>query len=180
MDKRKLTISAYEYFAGGLKNAGMNFKAPYLVGLDLGNPMNHGALIRLGANIGAHKVFFTSDPQKFSMIKIQKTAGSSHTSMPFEFTSFENIIKKVPGDYQWVAIETTKGATSLYETTLPDKCIFIAGNESYGITDEVLQHCDKHVYIPPPGMTKSMNISHAMAVTIFEWYRQQCFTSDNV
>lgn len=180
MEKRNLTISAYEYFADGSKNAGMNLKAPYLVGLDLGNPMNHGALIRLGANIGAQKVFFTSDPQSFSMIKIQKTAGSSHTFMPFEFTCFEKIIKEVPGDYQWIAIETTKEATNLYKTILPDKCVFIAGNESYGMPDNVLKHCDKHVYIPPPGKTKSMNISHAMAVTIFEWYRQQCFASDSL
>lgn len=180
MDKRNLAITAYKYFADNKSDEGSNLNAPYLVGLDLGNPMNHGAMIRLGANIGARRVFFTSDPQQFSMIKIQKTAGSSHTYMPFEFTSFENIVKEVPGDYQWIAIETTKEATNLYKTTLPDKCVFIAGNESYGMPDRVLQHCHKHVYIPPPGKTKSMNVSHATAVTIFEWFRQQSSESRNL
>ena len=172
MEEHNKTIPAYEYFSGSRENSQM-VKAPYLVGFDLGNPMNHGALIRLGANIGAHKVFFTSDPQKFSMIKIQKTAGSSHTQMPFEFTSFEKILKEVPTDYQWVVIETTQAATNLYETDLPDKCVFIAGNESYGLPDKVIQHSDKQVFIPMGGRTKSMNVSHAMAVTIFEWLRQK-------
>lgn len=179
MDKRKETIPAYEYFSGSKENSQM-VKAPYLVGFDLGNPMNHGALIRLGANIGARKVFFTSDPQRFSMIKIQKTAGSSHTQMPFEFTSFEKILEEVPADYQWVVIETTKEATNLYETDLPDKCVFIAGNESYGLPDNVIHHSDKQVFIPMSGRTKSMNVSHAMAVTIFEWYRQQSHKQGNL
>lgn len=173
MDRRDAIVPAYKYFSGSSQNNGVSDNAPYIVGLDLRNPMNHGALIRLGANIGARKVFFTSDPTHFSMTKIKKSAGSSHTSMDFVFTSFEKIVEEIPEDYAWIAIETSKKATNLYETKLPEKCVFIAGNESYGLPDKVIGHCGYQVFIPMKGNTKSMNVSHALAVTIFEWLRQR-------
>lgn len=173
MAKRNQTIPSYQYFdkdpAGGRRAV----YAPYLVGHNLGNPMNHGAIIRLGANIGAKKVFFTSNPERFSMIKIRKTAGSSHTHMSFEFTNWQAITEAIPPDYHWVAIETTDAASNLYQTRLPEKCVFVAGNESYGLPEEVLSKCTMHIYIPTKGHTKSLNVSHAMAVTIFEWLRQR-------
>ena len=36
-----------------------------------------------------------------------------------------------------------------------------------------LKHSDLKVYIPMPGGCKSMNISHALTVAGFEWYRRK-------
>ena len=49
---------------------------------------------------------------------------------------------------------------------------FVVGNESRGIREEILEQCDKIVYIPVPGPTRSLNVSHAAAVALFEWQRQ--------
>lgn len=166
------TVPSFAYFSDKDSRFPDEKVSGYIVGYDLRNPMNHGALIRLGDNVGAKKVFFTSDPQRFSLTKIKKTAGSSHTHMAFEFTEWNQIKKEVPDDYTWLAIETSAKAEQLYQAKLPGKCVFVVGNETHGLPTEILEQCEQHVYIPMPGHTKSMNVSHAAAVVLFEWVRR--------
>ena len=167
------TIPAYQYFEAEKQHKLKTETEVYIVGDDLRNPMNHGALIRLADNIGAKRVFFTSNPERFSQTKIQKTAGSSNTHMPYEFTDWDNIKAQIPGDYSWYAVETSATAKSLYETAFVDRCVFVVGNETNGLSPDVLKLCQTHVYIPVPGHTKSLNVSHAAAVVLFEWVRQK-------
>lgn len=171
-EKQEGTIPAFDYFSDKSESLPEGKSGSFLIGYDLRNPMNHGALIRLGDNIGTHKVYFTSDPDRFSLTKIRKTAGSSHTHMNFAFADWDKIRKEIPEDYTWIAIETSPKAQMLYHTQLPEKCVFVVGNETHGLPDEILEQCEQHVYIPMPGHTKSMNVSHAAAVTVFEWVRQ--------
>ena len=55
--------------------------------------------------------------------------------------------------------------------TLPTLIIF--GNEREGISDEVAHHTSQFVAIPMMGMTKSLNISVACAVILYEAFRQR-------
>lgn len=167
------TIPAFQYFEADKQYRISEKTGIYIVGDDLRNPMNHGALIRLADNVGAKKVFFTSNPERFSQTKIQKTAGSSHTHMTYEFTNWDNIKAQIPDGFSWYAIETSAKAKSAYETAFADKCVFVVGNETLGLSPDVLNLCQTHVYIPVPGHTRSLNVSHAAAVVLFEWVRQK-------
>ncbi len=148
---------------------------PYVIGVELRSPDNVGAIIRLADNIGAKKAFFIGESDSYRNRKIGRKASSAGKSMNWDITTLEKIKEEIPQDYTWIAIETAAGATNLYTTQLPEKCVFIAGNERFGMNDDFLKNCDQKVYIPMPGFTKSMNVSHAMSVTLFEWYRQQYF-----
>lgn len=167
------TIPAFQYFEAEKQHKLKTDTEFYIVGDDLRNPMNHGALIRLADNVGAKKVFFTSNPERFSQTKIQKTAGSSHTHMTYEFANWDNIKAQIPEGYSWYAIETSGKAVNLFDAAFPEKCVFVVGNETNGLSAEVLELCKNHVYIPVPGHTKSLNVSHAAAVVLFEWVRQK-------
>ena len=80
--------------------------------------------------------------------------------------------KIVPEGKTIVAIETADNATCIYDTQLPEDLAFIVGGESHGLSEELLSQCDMVVYIPVPGPTRSLNVSHAAAVALFEWQRQ--------
>ncbi|MBI9035850.1 MAG: TrmH family RNA methyltransferase [Bacteroidales bacterium] len=149
--------------------------SPYVIGVGLHTPENIGAIIRLAANLGAKKAFFIPGKGEYRNAKIERSASSAGKSMNWEIANLEKIKEEIPADYSWVAIETAAEATNLFTTKLPEKCVFIAGNERFGMNDEFLTNCDQKVFIPMPGITKSMNVSHAMSVTLFEWYRQQYF-----
>ena len=69
-------------------------------------------------------------------------------------------------------METCDGAENIYSVDLPQRAIILAGGESHGLPDDVIENADRKVFIPMPGSCKSMNVSHALAVAGFEWYRQ--------
>ncbi len=83
-------------------------------------------------------------------------------------------------DFELVVLETCEGSKNIYDEKLPAKTILLAGNESHGLPVEVIEKSKLKVHIPMPGGCKSMNISHALAVAGFEWYRQMAGFSDEM
>ncbi len=136
------------------------------------NPENIGQIIRLAHNVGAVKVVFINERKNFRESKIKKTAGFSFEQMSWEFMSKKEFNDLIQSDFQLVILETCSGAKSCFEIVLPEKAIILAGSESHGLPPEIIDKSDLQVYIPMPGGCKSMNVSHALSVVSFEWYRQ--------
>nr|WP_321450613.1 TrmH family RNA methyltransferase [uncultured Carboxylicivirga sp.] len=144
---------------------------PIIIADSFSTPSNIGSVIRLAANVGALKVIvLNSDNLRES--KIKKTAGAALQHVEVIFTITDRLLEYVPKDYSLIAIETVETAKSIFEA-LPQKIAFVLGNEKFGVSDNVLSLCDASRFIPMAGRIKSMNVSHAATVSIFEWYRQQ-------
>jgi len=139
----------------------------------IGNPENMGQIIRLAHNVSAKKVLFINDEINFRESKIKKTAGFSFKQMEWEIISVSDFYKLKAKEFKFVILETCTGSESIYNVSLPDKIILLAGSESQGLPPEIISRNDLSVNIPMPGGCKSMNVSHAIAVASFEWYRQK-------
>ena len=146
--------------------------APIIIAIDLRTPMNIGGIIRLAGNLGCRKVLFTGDENQFRTAKIRRTATTGFGHVDWEFCEHYKWQEKIPQDYQIIAVETVKNATSIFNTKLIGKFAFVVGNERYGIDDKNLESCESAVYIPMPGIVKSMNVVQAANVVLFEWLRQ--------
>jgi tRNA (guanosine-2'-O-)-methyltransferase len=64
-------------------------------------------------------------------------------------------------------------AVSLYDIDFTDSVALVFGNEKKGVSDEIRAMADGNFIIPQIGMIKSLNISVACAVSIYEAYRQK-------
>ncbi len=64
-------------------------------------------------------------------------------------------------------------AVGLYEIDFTGSVALVFGNEHYGVTDEVRALADGNFIIPQVGIIKSLNISVACAVSIYEALRQR-------
>jgi len=146
--------------------------APIIVALDLRTPMNIGGIIRLAGNIGCRKVIFTGNKEHFRADKIRRTATSGYGHVDWEFCDHHQWLDHIPEDYQIIAVETVKYAKAIFEAKLKGKCAFVLGNERYGIDNKSLEICNEAVFIPMPGVVKSMNVVQAANVVVFEWLRQ--------
>lgn len=146
---------------------------PIVIADHLMTPDNMGAMIRIADNIGATEMCFLGDETKHSLGKVRRAAASSRGNIRWYFTQETDLRKIVPPGKSIVAIETADNATCIYDTELPDDVAFIVGSESQGLSEELLRQCDLVVYIPVPGPTRSLNVSHAAAVGLFEWLRQK-------
>lgn len=145
---------------------------PILIADHLMTPDNIGAMIRLADNIGASEICFLGNEDEHRLGKVRRAAASSRDNIPWYFSEETDLHKIVPEGKTIVAIETADNATCIYDTQLPENVAFIVGSESHGLGDELLAQCDMVVYIPVPGPTRSLNVSHAAAVALFEWQRQ--------
>ena len=145
---------------------------PMVIADHLMTPDNIGAMIRLADNIGASEVCFLGKEDEHRLGKVRRAAASSRDNIRWYFSEETDLHKIVPEGKKIVAIETSDNATCIYDTELPEDVAFIVGSERNGLSDELLAQCDMVVYIPVPGPTRSLNVSHAASVALFEWQRQ--------
>ena len=141
---------------------------PILIADHLLTPDNLGALIRLADNIGANEVCFLGREEEHRLGKVRRAAASSRDNIRWYFSEESDLRKIISEDKAIVAIETADNATCIYDTQLPENVAFIVGSESHGLSEDLLGQCDMVVYIPVPGPTRSLNVSHAAAVALFE------------
>lgn len=150
---------------------------PVVAAWQIINPENIGNLIRLADNLGTEDVFVLGSNFHLRMASVKKTAGLSFSNVRLHFISPEEFLARIDPDYHLVAIETCDDSVNVFTHELPEKVAFLVGNERHGLPDEILQRCGKKVHIPMTGSCKSMNVSHALAVVLFEWQRQMFFKS---
>ena len=142
--------------------------APNIVCCDIRTPENIGAILRVADAVASRKVILLSDQgDSLEHKKIKKISRSSEHVL-CESLSLKNYQKNMP----LVAIELTEQSTNVFETKLPKVCAFVVGNERHGVADSLLQECESAVHIPMHGVNGSMNVSHALAIVLYEWRRQ--------
>lgn len=149
---------------------------PVIAAWQIINPENIGNLIRLADNVGATHVYILGDDFQLRMSSIKKTAGLSFANIKLIFISLEKFFDEIDPEYQLVAIETSAKSTNIFATLLPEKIVLMLGNERNGLPEKLLKKCHLQVHIPMTGKCKSMNVSHALSVALFEWQRQMLFS----
>ena len=64
-------------------------------------------------------------------------------------------------------------AVSLYQLDLTKPVALVFGNEHSGVSEEIIKMADGNFIIPQVGMIRSLNISVACAVSLYEAFRQK-------
>lgn len=145
---------------------------PIVIGYNIKTPENIGNIIRLADNAGCKEVFFVTNDENVRNSKIKKTAASSYKSVNWSFCNEKDLETKIPSDYKWIAVETSGDSKNIYRENLPEKVALFVGNEITGLDSSLLDKCSQIVHIPLLGNNTSMNVSHALAVALFEWQRR--------
>ena len=162
--------------------------APMIVADHLSIPENIGSVLRLADAVGSKGVIFINDSGDQNLGRVRRTARSCETVVKWKLKTFVDFLEQdLSGVDPLVAIELTRCSKSIFETILPPDCTFIIGNERHGISAGLLEKCQQAVHIPMYGVNGSMNVTHALAIVLFEWRRQQeisCYahkyTEDNI
>jgi len=151
---------------------------PIVAAWKVKNPQNVGSLMRLVDNLGCEELILLDDENDKREASIKKTAGLSYKNVQLRYQSADDFFQQIPEEYSVFAIETSDGATNVFQTELPQQIVFLLGSEMRGLPEELILKCSRVVFIPMTGKCKSMNISHALAVCLFEWQRQQLFAGE--
>ncbi len=148
--------------------------APEIIADGIHTPENMGAVLRLAEAAGSLHVLFV-EPEKFdacSPQKVRKAARGAEKTVQWNSCGRDEFFAELQQSETRVAVELTDTSASIFATTLPEHCIFVIGNERQGISPAMLASCQQSVHIPMYGTIGSMNVTHALAITLFEWRRQ--------
>ena len=139
-------------------------------------PPNAGNVIRLAANTGAR--LHLVEPLGFSMDDKQlKRAGldyHEHARVRVH-AGWEACLKEL-GRGRLFAL-TTSGTRSVYDTRFQENDAFVFGSETAGLPAKILESFkpDMRLRLPMRPGNRSLNLSNAVAVTVFEAWRQAGF-----
>ena len=87
------------------------------------------------------------------------------------YSNFQDFLDKNPGAKIYMA--TTKAARTHTDVEYEDDCYIMFGKESAGIPEEILKdYPETCVRIPMWGEIRSLNLSNAVAVILYEALRQ--------
>jgi len=136
-------------------------------------PPNTGNIIRLCANAGAR--LHLVRPLGFRLdAKAVRRAGLDYRELADvrEHSSLPDCLDSL-GQPRWFAF-TTRGSARHDEVRFTDGDALVFGPETRGLPDDVLQACpfERHVRIPMVAGARSLNLSNAVAVAVYEAWRQ--------
>ena len=75
--------------------------------------------------------------------------------------------------YQLVAAHLSSDAVDYRQIDYTRPTALVLGTELFGVSDELLSRVDQQITIPMMGVTQSLNVSVACAITLYEAQRQR-------
>jgi len=139
------------------------------------DPHNISAVMRSCDAIGIQEIYVLTT--KIARHEKWGTRSSSSAAKWLTVHQFENAAEcfaALRAKYERIlTTHLSSDAVSLYEIDLTKSTALIFGNEHAGVSDEIRALADGNFIIPQVGMIRSLNISVACAVSLYEAFRQK-------
>lgn len=141
-------------------------------------PPNTGNIIRLAANTGC--ALHLIEPLGFSMEDAQlRRAGLDYHEYASvqRHAGWEQFLQQAQPDVRCLFALTTKGSRPLHDAAFCAGDWLLFGRETTGLPTEVANAClpDNRLRLPMRPGQRSLNLSNAVAVSVFEAWRQNGF-----
>jgi tRNA (guanosine-2'-O-)-methyltransferase len=139
------------------------------------DPHNISAVMRTCDAVGIQEIYVLNTripPHKKWGAKSSSSAAKWLTIHQFEeaaacFSSLRKRYSKI------LTTHLSSDAVGLYEIKMTEPIALVFGNEHSGVSDEIRALADGNFIIPQVGIIRSLNISVACAVTLYEAFRQK-------
>ena len=139
------------------------------------DPHNISAVMRTCDAVGIQDIFILN-----TKIPPHKKWGAKSSSSAARWLSIHQFTDAVECfaslRRQYKKIYTTHlstDAVALHDLNLTEPVALVFGNEHSGVSEEIIAMADGNFIIPQVGIIKSLNISVACAVTLYEAFRQK-------
>jgi len=139
------------------------------------DPHNVSAVMRTCDAVGIQDVYILNNripPHRKWGYRSSSTAAkwlSIH-----QFTDAEKCFEEVRKRYKKIyASHLSTDSADMYSLDMTESIALVFGNETFGVSDEIRKYSDGDFIIPQVGIIKSLNISVACAVTLYEAFRQK-------
>lgn len=139
------------------------------------DPHNISAVMRSCDAVGIQDVFILNTKiPRHKKWGAKSSSGAAKWLSVRQFDDVEACFKELRFRYEVIlTTHLSSGAVELYSVDLTRNIALVFGNEHSGVSEEIIGLADGNFIIPQVGIIRSLNISVACAVSIYEAYRQR-------
>jgi len=144
----------------------------YIILDDILDTYNIGSIFRLADAVAAEKIVLCGQTATPPNIKIHRAAIGTEEWVPWQYVptaaeAIENLKSKIESLTVYV-IEQGRKSMVYDRVDYKFPAAFVVGNETNGVSEEVLEMADKIVEIPMWGFNKSLNVMVSLAIVLWE------------
>lgn len=148
--------------------------AMLLVGVDIQDPGNVGALLRVAEAAAAAAVVLTGESANpFSWKALRGSMGSGLRLPVVTELSLGDVLKALRAHQVGSVAAVARGGVTPDDVAWSGRVSVIVGGEGPGLSDDIVAQCDQRVTIPMAPPVESLNVTVAAAILLFAARRQR-------
>lgn len=142
---------------------------------NVSDPHNISAVMRTCDAIGVQDIYILNTRiPKHKKWGAKSSSSAAKWLTVHQFDNAETCFAELRKHYSTIlTTHLSTDAVSLHQLDLTKDIALVFGNEHSGVSDEIRALADGNFIIPQVGMIRSLNISVACAVTLYEAFRQK-------
>lgn len=131
---------------------------------------NIGSIFRLADAIAAEKVYICGETEYPPNSRIHKAAVGTEEWVPWEkIEKASDIVTKLQSEgVQIITVEQSPNSTTIDKLTPHFPCAIVVGNETTGVSKEVLDKSDVIIELPMYGVNISLNVWGTAAIVAYK------------
>lgn len=139
------------------------------------DPHNISAVMRTCDAVGVQEVYVLNTKiPRHKKFGARSSSSAAKWLSVYQFTEAETCFNALRQKYDRIlTTHLSSDAVNLYDIDFTGRIALVFGNEHAGVSDEIRAMADGNFIIPQVGIIKSLNISVACAVTLYEAKRQK-------
>lgn len=167
-----MTPERYNRMLSVIKNRQTNLT---VVMENVNDPHNISAVMRTCDAVGIQDIYILNTTiAKHDYFGVKSSSSAAKWLTVHQFTNVKECFDALRKNYNKIyTTHLSSDAVSLYELDFTDSVALVFGNEHDGVSQASIELADGNFIIPQLGFIKSLNISVACAVSIYEAHRQK-------
>ena len=139
------------------------------------DPHNISAVMRTCDAVGVQELYVLNTKiPRHKKWGVKSSSSAAKWITIYQFENAEECFSALRKKYSKIlTTHLSSNAVNLYEIDLTQALALVFGNEHSGVSEEIRNLADGNFIIPQAGIIRSLNISVACAVTLYEAYRQK-------
>jgi len=139
------------------------------------DPHNISAVLRTCDAVGVQEVYVLNTKiPRHKKWGVKSSSSAAKWLTVYQFDDAEKCFSELRKKYlKILTTHLSSDAVNLYDIDLTQPMALVFGNEHSGVSEEIRNLSDGNFIIPQVGIIRSLNISVACAVTLYEAFRQK-------
>ena len=152
----------------------INYEEDFILALDgIQDPGNLGTILRTCDSANLKQIILSEDcADPYNPKVVRSTMGAIFRMNIIRVNDLPKTLKLIKKHKFEITVTSLLTDENMFDINYMKKVVVI-GNESKGVSNEVLEIADKKIKIPMLGKTESLNASVAASVIVYEYVRQK-------